>query len=69
MGTGNGRPPVHNGVSAGTGRWEKLEAVNETCPARSIVIEAVDEEGAEFFVDEVVVRHTVAAPPCESWGR
>jgi hypothetical protein len=65
MGTGNGRLPIHNVFSTTTGRWEKLEAVNEACPARWIMIEAVDEGGAEFLIDEINVRTTVAAPPCE----
>lgn len=65
MGTNSGGAPLHNVVSATTGRWERLQAVNESCPSRWITIDAADPGGAEFLVDTVEVRTTVAAPPCE----
>jgi len=65
IGSGNGKPPMANAFSKSTGKWERLEAVNESCPAKMIVVQAASEEGAEFIVDHVRVRPTVGAPPCE----
>ncbi|MEA2464013.1 MAG: hypothetical protein QOJ98_1760 [Acidobacteriota bacterium] len=65
IGSGNGRPPMANAYSKKTGQWERLEAVNESCPAKMIVIQAASDDGAEFIVDSVRVRPTAGAPPCE----
>lgn len=65
IGSGNGKPPMANAYSTRTGRWEKLQAVNESCPAKMTVVQAASSDGAEFIVDEVRVHPTFAAPPCE----
>lgn len=65
IGSGNGKPPMANAFSKSTGKWERLEAVNVSCPAKMIVVQAASEEGAEFIVDHVRVRPTAGAPPCE----
>jgi hypothetical protein len=65
IGSGNGKPPMANAFSKTTGQWERLEAVNESCPAKMIVIQAASDDGAEFIVDSVRVRPTIGAPPCE----
>lgn len=64
VGTGSGQPPMRNVLSAGTGRWEKLEAVSESCPADRTVVFSASPEGAEFILDEITARETLAAPPC-----
>jgi hypothetical protein len=62
LGSGNGSIPLTNVCSQSTGRWEKLEAMNETCPAMMVTIVAGDEGGADFIVDEVHASVTYAAP-------
>jgi tetratricopeptide (TPR) repeat protein len=66
LGSGNGNEPIRNASSTTTGRWEKLEAVNLTCPVTMTLLGAYGPEGAEFRVREVRSRITVAAPPCGS---
>lgn len=65
LGTGDGRPPMMDAFSTSTGQWELLTAVNASCPALVTVIHAADDEGAEFFVDDVTSVATLAAPPCD----
>ncbi len=65
VGSGTGQGQMANAYSKTTGQWEKLEGINEACPATTTMIQAVDPTGAEFLVDEVVVRETIAAPPCD----
>ena len=64
LGSGGARTPV-GAVSNTIGRWQRLETLNDTCPARFIVINAATEGGADFYVDEVTSVETIAAPPCE----
>lgn len=64
LGSGSSAP-MHDAVSTTTGRWEKLEALNQSCPAAMTMLQAVTEDGAEFVVDEVSAQYTLAAPPCE----
>lgn len=64
MGASNGRELLTNTCSTKTGVWEKLEAVNDSCPATTFSILATSAGGAEFFVDEAMARLTYAAPPC-----
>lgn len=64
VGSGTGQTQMVNAVSKTTGQWEKLEGINESCPATLTQIQAAD-TGADFIVDEVVVRETIAAPPCD----
>jgi hypothetical protein len=65
IGSGTGQGQMQNAFSTSIGRWEKLEAVNEVCPATTTQIQA-GEGGADFIVDEVSVHETMAAPPCDS---
>jgi hypothetical protein len=65
IGSGTGLGPMQNAFSTSTGRWEKLEATNEVCPATTTQVQAAD-GGADFIIDEVTVRETMAAPPCDS---
>lgn len=64
MGTSNGKELLTNVCSTKTGTWERLEAVNESCPASVTSIFAASDGGAEFTVDEVAARLTYAAEPC-----
>lgn len=66
LGSGDGRPPMANVHSSGTGRWERIAAVNDSCPASVTVLYAATPDGAEFYVDEISASPTLAAPPCES---
>jgi hypothetical protein len=67
LGSGNGQAPLTNVCSQSTGRWEKLEAMNESCPASMVtIISGDDRGGAEFLVDEVLARVTYQAP-CGHW--
>ncbi|HEX2060537.1 MAG TPA: hypothetical protein VHK90_07340 [Thermoanaerobaculia bacterium] len=66
IGSGDGRPPMMNVYSSGTGRWERISGVNDSCPATVTVIYAAGPGGAEFYVDEISATETLAAPPCES---
>jgi hypothetical protein len=65
LGSGNGSEPIRNADSTTTGRWEKLEAVNQTCPVTLTVLRAYGPEGAEFLVRDVRSRPTLLAPPCD----
>jgi hypothetical protein len=47
-----------------TGQWERIDILNDGCPARVVVVNAATDGGADFYVDEVSLRETVAAPPC-----
>ena len=51
-------------VTAPPGVWERLQAVNESCPGRTTVIYAASPGGAEFYVGEVTMRQTFTALPC-----
>ena len=64
IGSGNGAP-MTNAYSTAIGRWEKLEGINESCPADSTMIQAASVGGADFVVDEVTVMRTAPYPPCE----
>jgi hypothetical protein len=64
LAAGNGRAPAAIVHSRTVGRWERLEAVNESCPARTVVINASSPDGAEFYVAEVTMRQTFTALPC-----
>lgn len=66
IGSGDGRPPMMNVYSSGTGRWERISGVNDSCPATTTVIYAASPGGAEFYVDGISATETLAAPPCES---
>jgi hypothetical protein len=65
LGSGNGSEPIRNADSIATGRWEKLEALNQTCPVTLTVLRAYGPEGADFLVREVRSRPTLLAPPCD----
>jgi hypothetical protein len=64
LATGNGSSPAATTFSRSVGRWERLEAVNESCPARTTVIYAASPGGADFYVAEVTMRQTFTALPC-----
>jgi hypothetical protein len=66
LGSGNGKPPMANAYSRSTGSWEQLTGTNISCPAYLTVIYAATSEGAEFYVEDVTVTETLAAPPCEN---
>lgn len=61
IGSGNG-PPMQNACTVGTGRWERLEGVSESCPAVMTLITAASPDGADFVVDEISARLTIALP-------
>jgi hypothetical protein len=63
IGSGNG-PPIQNACTSGTGRWERLEAVSESCPAEMTMISTASPEGADFIVDEITARLALGIP-CE----
>jgi hypothetical protein len=65
LGAGEGRSLRTSVCTARTGAWEKLVAVNESCPAREIVIISASPNGADFIVDQVSAEVAYAAPPCE----
>ncbi|HET7435897.1 MAG TPA: tetratricopeptide repeat protein [Thermoanaerobaculia bacterium] len=65
LGSGNGHVPLANATSTTTGKWERLEGVNETCPASMTILAAATADGADFLIDEVSATKTFAAPPCE----
>jgi hypothetical protein len=62
LGSGNGGRPLINVCSEATGRWEKLEAMSETCPATMVTLISGTAEGADFIVDEVRARTSYTAP-------
>jgi tetratricopeptide (TPR) repeat protein len=64
LAAGNGRSPAATIHSRTTGRWERLETVNESCPSRTIVLNAASPGGAEFYVGEVSMRQTFTVAPC-----
>lgn len=64
LGTGSGSPPLPSTYSKTTGRWEKLEATNESCPARATMIYAASPGGADYYVAEVSSKQTFTALPC-----
>jgi hypothetical protein len=67
LGSGNGKMPLTNVCSQSTGRWEKLEAMNEACPALMVtIVSGKESDGADFVVDEVRARMTHRAP-CGLW--
>jgi hypothetical protein len=63
VGSGRGIP-VQNACSSDTGRWERLEGISESCPARVTAVTAATKNGADFIVDEISVRVALGAP-CE----
>jgi hypothetical protein len=63
IGSGSG-VLMQNACSSGTGRWERLEGISESCPAETTVIIAASPEGADFVVDEISARLALGAP-CE----
>lgn len=65
LGSNNGHDFLTTVCTKRTGVWERLETINESCPARQIAILARSSEGADFFVDEVTASETFSAPPCE----
>jgi tetratricopeptide (TPR) repeat protein len=64
LATGNGSSPAATTFSRTAGRWERLEAVNESCPGRTTVIYAASPGGADFYVADVTMRQTFTALPC-----
>lgn len=64
LGTGSGTRPFDNVHSRTTGQWERLEAMNDSCPARVVMIYAASPGGAEFYVADVTSRQTFTAIPC-----
>ncbi len=64
LATGNGNSPAATTFSRTIGRWERLEAVNESCPGRTTVIYAASPGGADFYVADVTMRQTFTALPC-----
>jgi hypothetical protein len=64
LGASNGRPPLTNVCSSKVRTWEKLEAVNDTCPATTLAVLAGSSDGADFIVDDIVARVAVGLP-CE----
>jgi tetratricopeptide (TPR) repeat protein len=64
LATGNGSSPAATTFSRTVGRWERLEAVNESCPGRTTVIYAASPGGADFYVADVTMRQTFTALPC-----
>jgi tetratricopeptide (TPR) repeat protein len=63
IGSGSG-PPIQNACTSGTGRWERLEGVSESCPAETTVISTASADGADFIVDEITARLALGIP-CE----
>jgi hypothetical protein len=63
IGSGSGAP-LQNACTSGTGRWERLEGISESCPAEMTRITAASPDGADFIVDEISARLTIGVP-CE----
>lgn len=62
VGSGNAGTVASDVASAGTGRWERLEAPNIVCPSNQTVLLSTVPD-TEFYVDTVSVR-AVPGPPC-----
>jgi hypothetical protein len=60
MGSGNGGNIAADAASAHTNRWERLEAPSGRSPVNEVIIYASDPAGAEYLVDQVIVRPTHA---------
>jgi hypothetical protein len=63
IGTGSGTL-MQNACTTTTGRWERLEGISESCPARITTLTAATANGADFVVDEISARLAVGIP-CE----
>lgn len=56
MGTGDGGDIIRPGIlSHQKGVWEYLEGPNEVSPSNEIIFYSVDDDGAEFYIDNVSV--------------
>ena len=61
IGSGNGAL-MQNACTTGTGRWERLEGVSESCPAEMTLITAASPGGADFIIDDVAARLAIGLP-------
>lgn len=63
IGTGSGTL-MQNACTTSTGRWERLEGLSESCPARITTVTAASRDGADFIIDEISAR-VAEGLPCE----
>lgn len=63
VGTGRGSRTRRDAYSSSSGRWERLQAGNGSCPATQTILFSASKR-ADFYVDSVEV-YEVPGPPCE----
>jgi hypothetical protein len=64
-GSGNAGATMPDAASAPRSGWQLLEASNHDCPANATVIYSDAQGGADFFIDEIVVK-PLPDSPCGS---
>jgi hypothetical protein len=65
IGSGNAGATVPDAASAPQTDWQRVEAANHVCPANATLIYSDEHGGADFFIDEVVVR-PLPDTPCQT---